>query len=73
MSLLQILTTITDASETQGLNLAPRQIRKLAERQYARQQQAVPASLGGTLPYADPTGAAAVARAMRAGRKRATT
>jgi hypothetical protein len=70
MSLLQILTTITDASEAQGLHLSARQIRKLAEIQSAR--QAVPANLGGTLPYVDRTGDTAVSNVLRAGRRRAT-
>jgi hypothetical protein len=72
MSLLQILTTITDASETQGLHLSARQIRKLAERQYSREQQAVSANLGGALPYVDRTGDTAVSNVLRAGRRRAT-
>ena len=67
---LAILAALVNENDTRRLCLSDKELARLAHRQYSREAQSVPASLGGTLPYNDPTGNAGVARAMRRNRKR---
>lgn len=67
---LAILAALVNENDARQLRLSDKELARLAHRQYSREAQSVPASLGGTLPYNDPTGNAGVARAMRRNRKR---